>query len=314
MNSSAKGPVVALPASEDLAVIEAFVDALWLERGLSKNTLAAYRSDLQKLTLWLSMRKLNLMTARRADLLDYLAICVNMRKRPSSTARLVSSVRRFYQLQVREGHLDADPSARIDAPKLGRSLPASLTESEVEALLAVPVIDTALGLRDRAMLEMLYACGLRVSELVTLSTLQVNLRQGVVRVMGKGAKERLVPFGEEAQFWLERYQNEARPPLMRGKAARQTSEGLFVTARGSAMTRQAFWYRIKHYARLAGIVKKLSPHTLRHAFATHLLNHGADLRVVQMLLGHSDLSTTQIYTHVARERLKKLHAEHHPRG
>jgi integrase/recombinase XerD len=303
-----------LLTTEDQAVIEAFIDALWLERGLSENTLAAYRTDLQKLAGWLAGRDVNLMKAERGDLLDYLAKCVNIRKRPSSTARLVSSMRRFYQLQVREGRLDEDPSARIDAPKLGRSLPDSLTESEVEALLAVPVVKDDLGLRDRAMLEILYACGLRVSELVNLSSMQVNPRQGIVRIMGKGGKERLVPFGEEAQSWLERYQKESRPSLMKKQKARQISESLFVTARGAAMTRQGFWYRIKHYAHLAGITKKLSPHTLRHAFATHLLNHGADLRVVQMLLGHSDLSTTQIYTHVAKERLKKMHAQHHPRG
>lgn len=306
--------IAALPAVQDQAVIEEFIDALWLERGLSVNTLAAYRTDLQKLSVWLAERNVHLLTAKRGDLLDYLAKCINTHKRPNSIARLVSSLRRFYQLAVREGRIDEDPSARIDAPKLGRSLPDSLTESEVEALLAAPVIENDLGLRDRAMLEVLYGCGLRVSELVGLNVMQVNPRQGVVRIIGKGSKERLVPFGEEAQAWLQRYQNEARPSLIKKLAGTQTSESLFVTGRGGAMTRQAFWYRIKYYARVAGITKKISPHTLRHAFATHLLNHGADLRVVQMLLGHSDLSTTQIYTHVAKERLKKLHAQHHPRG
>ncbi len=303
-----------LPVMGDQAIIEEFIDALWLECGLSENTLAAYRTDLQKLAVWLEKQGATLLTAKRDDLLDYLTRCSNIRKRPSSTARLVSTLRRFYRLSVREGRLEEDPSARIDAPKLGRSLPDSLTESEVETLLGTPVTNDTLGLRDRAMLEVLYACGLRVSELVTLNIMQVNIGQGVVRVMGKGSKERLVPFGEEALAWLQRYQNEARPLLLKGPGVSHTSESLFVTGRGAAMTRQAFWYRIKHYACLAGICKKLSPHTLRHAFATHLLNHGADLRVVQMLLGHSDLSTTQIYTHVARERLKKLHAQHHPRG
>ncbi|MEO5702547.1 MAG: site-specific tyrosine recombinase XerD [Gammaproteobacteria bacterium] len=313
MKVAAETPAV-LPAMQDQVIIEEFIDSLWLERGLSENTLTAYRTDLQKLAHWLVGHNVNLLTAKRSHLLDYLATCIHTRKRPSSTARLVSSLRRFYQLAVREGRLEEDPSARIDAPKLGRSLPDFLTESEVEALLAGPVVDDDLGLRDRAMLEVLYACGLRVSELVSLNVMQVNPRQGVLRIMGKGAKERLVPFGEEAQSWLQRYQHEARPALIKKHDVTLTSESLFVTGRGAAMTRQAFWYRIKHYARVAGITKKLSPHTLRHAFATHLLNHGADLRVVQMLLGHSDLSTTQIYTHVAKERLKKLHAQHHPRG
>lgn len=314
MKADTDGAAVLQPKPAEQAVIEAYIDALWLERGLSVNTLAAYRSDLQKLAVWLAERGAHLITAQRADLLDYLARCIHTGKRPSSTARLVSSLRRFYQLAVREGRLQEDPSARIDAPRLGRSLPDSLTEAEVEALLAVPIVDDLLGLRDRAMLETLYACGLRVSELVDLSILQINLRQGVVRVVGKGGKERLVPFGEEGSFWIQRYQLEARPLLLKGLIKARTSDSLFLTHRGAAMTRQAFWYRIKYHARVAGISKKLSPHTLRHAFATHLLNHGADLRVVQMLLGHSDLSTTQIYTHVAKERLKKLHAQHHPRG
>lgn len=248
--------------------------------------------------------------ASRQDLLDYLALRVRARARPRTTARLLSSVRRFYQHQVREGRLHADPSALIDAPKLGRPLPKTLSEAEVEALLAAPAVDDALGLRDRAMLELIYASGLRVSELVGLAVHQLNLRQGVVRVFGKGAKERLVPLGEEAAGWLERYLRDARPALLDGAP----SDALFVTRRGGGMTRQAFWHLIKRYARRVGVRTELSPHTLRHSFATHLLNHGADLRAVQMLLGHHNLSTTQIYTYVARERLKDVHAAHHPRG
>lgn len=297
-------------AEEDLALIEAFADTLWVERGLSENTLAAYRADLQGLAIWLAARGGTLLIARRDELLDYLALRVQQGARPRSTARLLSSLRQFYRHLIRQGRITADPSARIDAPKLGRALPKSLTEAEVEALLAAPDPGDLLGLRDRTMLEVVYATGLRVSELVHLTVDQVNLRQGVVRVTGKGRKERLVPFGEEALVWLERYLREARPQLLRG----QLSDILFPTQRGTGMTRQAFWLIIKRYAAKACITKSLSPHTLRHAFATHLLNHGADLRVVQLLLGHSDLSTTQIYTHVARERLKSLHARHHPRG
>jgi len=297
-------------AAHDRAVIEEFADALWMERGLSENTLLAYRTDLHGLAVWLAGQTSDLQGANRAQLLGYLATRVHAGIRPRSTARLLSSLRRFYQWLARQGRIAADPSARIDAPKLGRALPKSLTEAEVEALLEAPAPDDALGLRDRAMLEMLYACGLRVSELVALSLRQVNLRQEVVRLTGKGGKERLVPFGQEALNWLQRYLHEARPVLAR----RPVDDSVFITRHGAAMTRQAFWYRIKHYAARSGIHKPLSPHTLRHAFATHLLNHGADLRVVQMLLGHSDLSTTQIYTHVARERLKELHAKNHPRG
>lgn len=298
-----------LPAAEQ-GVIEAFIDALWLERGLSVNTLSAYRSDIDGLAGWLALREKGLMTARREDVLSYLASRVRVGVKPRSSARLLSSVRRFYQYQVREGRLSDDPSVRIEAPKLGRSLPKSLTESEVEALLGAPDVADPVGLRDRAMLELLYACGLRVSELIELGQMQVNLSQGVVRVQGKGGKERLVPMGEEAVSWLLRYVQQGRPEILGG----QVSEALFVSRRGHGITRQAFWYLIKRYALDVGIGKALSPHTLRHSFATHLLNHGADLRVVQMLLGHSDLSTTQIYTHVARERLKLLHARHHPRG
>ena len=240
----------------------------------------------------------------------YLAECVHRGARPRSTARLLSSLRRFYQYLLREGMITDDPTAQIESPKLGRPLPKSLTEEQVEKLLQAPDAETALGLRDRAMLETLYATGLRVSELVGLTLQQANLQAGVVKVIGKGDKERLVPLGEEAVEWLQRYLNEERSKLLHG----QTSDALFPTARGAAMTRQAFWHNLKRYTHLAGIETHLSPHTLRHAFATHLLNHGADLRVVQMLLGHVDLSTTQIYTQVARERLKQLHAQHHPRG
>jgi integrase/recombinase XerD len=291
--------------------IDRFLDVLWMERGLSRNTLAAYRRDISGFAQWLDeQRGCDLLAASRADLQAYLAARVAAEAKPRTTARLLSSLRRFYQHAVREGQLAADPSDRIEAPRLGRSLPKSLTEDDVEALINAPDTDTALGLRDRAMLELLYATGLRVSELVELRVPQVNLRQGVVRTLGKGSKERLVPMGEVASDWLERYLDAARAELLKGREC----DALFVTQRGAGMSRQAFWYLIKRHAQQAGIDKPLSPHTLRHSFATHLLNHGADLRVVQMLLGHSDLSTTQIYTHVARERLKGLHAEHHPRG
>ncbi|MEJ2393249.1 MAG: site-specific tyrosine recombinase XerD [Candidatus Thiodiazotropha sp.] len=296
---------------EDQSTLERFADALWLERGLSRNTLAAYQSDLRKLADWLrSNRGYGLLQAQRADLLSYLADLTQAGRKPRSSARLLSCLRQFYQFCLREGWLSADPSARIDAPKIGRPLPKSLTETEVESLLEAPELDDPEGLRDRAMLELLYATGLRVSELVGLQPEQVSLTQGVIRVTGKGGKERLVPMGDEAQSWLERFNREGRTSLLGARLCQH----LFPTRRGHGMTRQAFWYRIKKHAQTAGISKAISPHTLRHAFATHLLNHGADLRVVQLLLGHSDLSTTQIYTHVARERLQQLHAMHHPRG
>lgn len=295
----------------DTPEIDRFLDSLWMERGLSNNTLMAYRRDLSGFSVWLKKRTAgDLLDAQREDLLDYLAERVSAALKPRTTARLLSSLRSFYQHAVREGLLKLDPSDRIDAPKLGRSLPKSLTEEEVESLIEAPDTETALGLRDRTMLELLYATGLRVSELVELRLPQVNLRQGVVRTLGKGSKERLVPMGETAMEWIEEYLQKARPDLLKGKHC----EHLFPSNRGSAMTRQAFWYLVKRHAQQAGIGKPISPHVLRHCFATHLLNHGADLRVVQMLLGHSDLSTTQIYTHVAQERLKGLHAEHHPRG
>jgi integrase/recombinase XerD len=295
----------------DQTSIERFIDHLWMERGLSDNTLNAYRTDLQGLARWLMDNGGNtLLQADRQQLLSYLSARVQEGARPRTTARLISSVKRFYQYWIREQQLSIDPSDKIEPPKLGRSLPQALTEAEVEALLLAPDTDEPLGIRDRAMLELMYATGVRVSELVNLKLTEVNQRQGVLRTQGKGRKERLVPMGEEAANWLLRYQQEARPELLKGLA----HGALFVTRRKQAMTRQAFWYLIKRYAKAAGIRKPLSPHTIRHCFATHLLNHGADLRAVQMLLGHSDLSTTQIYTHVAKERLKNIHAQHHPRG
>ncbi len=295
----------------DQEVIDRFADALWMERGLSRNTLSAYQTDLRKLSIWLDReRGRGLLKAERIDILDYLSSQSVAGRKPRSTARMLSCVRQFYQHALREGWVKADPSARVDAPKLGRPLPHSLTETEVEALLDAPDLEDAEGFRDRVMFEVLYATGLRVSELVGLRLEQVSLNQGLVRVVGKGGKERLVPLGEEAISWLERFMRSGRQELL----GAQLCAEVFPTRRGGGMTRQAFWYRIKKHAQAAGITKHLSPHTLRHAFATHLLNHGADLRVVQMLLGHSDLSTTQIYTHVARERLKSLHAVHHPRG
>jgi integrase/recombinase XerD len=292
-------------------LIEGFADALWMERGLSQNTLAAYQSDLRAFAHWLSEERGRLLiTAKRADLLDYLARLAQQGRNPRSSARLLSCLRQFYQHLRRRGLIEIDPSARVDSPRLGRPLPKSLSEADVEALLRAPDTEDARGHRDRTMLEVLYASGLRVSELVHLTPSQVSLTQGVVRILGKGGKERLVPLGEDACDWLRDYMRGPRLDILGGRV----SDFLFPTSRSDCMTRQAFWQLIKRYAILAGIVKPLSPHTLRHAFATHLLNHGADLRVVQMLLGHSDLSTTQIYTHVARERLKQLHARHHPRG
>ncbi|GAB3462140.1 site-specific tyrosine recombinase XerD [Azotobacter salinestris] len=290
--------------------IERFLEALWLEKGLSTHTRAAYRSDLELFNGWLGERGLELVEVGRELILDHLAWRVDAGYKARSTARFLSGLRGFFRYLLREGVIASDPTLQVDLPQLGRPLPKSLSEADVEALLAAPESDDPLGLRDRAMLEVLYACGLRVSELVGLRLEQLNLRQGVVRVFGKGSKERLVPLGEEAIAWLERYLVEARVLLLGGRP----SDVLFPSLRGEQMTRQTFWHRIKHHARVAGIDKSLSPHTLRHAFATHLLNHGADLRVVQMLLGHSDLSTTQIYTHIARARLQELHARHHPRG
>ena len=279
-----------------------------MERGLAENTLCAYRTDLARFSAWLAERQVDLLSARRADVLEFIAHHAGAPAR--TMARRLSSLRRFYQHQIREGELGRDPCAQVESPRLGRPLPSALSEAEVESLLGVPDVSTPLGQRDRAMLELLYATGLRVSELVGLTPVQVSLRQGVVRIMGKGAKERLVPFGEEAEAWLVAYLSDGRPAILNGRS----SDALFPSRRAKPISRQMFWHAIRGYALRAGIARHISPHTLRHAFATHLLNHGADLRVVQMLLGHSDLSTTQIYTHVARERLKQLHARHHPRG
>jgi integrase/recombinase XerD len=293
-------------------LIDEFCDHLWLEDGLARSTLDNYRRDLEKFSAWVMQQKNpDLLQVNHADLQAYLGyLVVTCRARPASTARAISSLKRFFRYELRQGRIATDPTLQIDTPKLPRALPKTLTEQDVEVLLNAPDVTTWLGLRDRTMFEVLYATGLRVSELVTLRITQVSLDMGVVRVMGKGSKERLVPFGEEAMGWLRRYLAEGRPLLLAGKVC----DALFVTQRGEGMTRQMFWYLIKKHARSGGLHKPLSPHTLRHAFATHLLNHGADLRVVQMLLGHSDISTTQIYTHVARERLKQLHAQHHPRG
>ncbi|NOX09983.1 MAG: site-specific tyrosine recombinase XerD [Gammaproteobacteria bacterium] len=287
-----------------------FLDALWMERGLSKHTLAAYRNDLLGFAAWLIAGDKSLLQVSRQDLLAYLAYRVSGGAQRSTSARLLASLRAYYHYHVREGHLQEDPSAQVEFPRLNRLLPDSLSEDEVDALLNAPDVSTALGLRDRTLLEILYATGLRVSELIMLSQDQVDEVQGLIRVLGKGNKERLVPVGEEALYWLKRYLQEARTGLLQ-----QVQNIYLFPGRGQkALSRQAVWYRVKHYARKADINKSLSPHTMRHAFATHLLNHGADLRVVQMLLGHSDLSTTQIYTHVARERLQSIHACHHPRG
>ena len=297
------------PASAaDTRSIEEFIDLSWMERGLAAATLSAYRSDLSRFSRWLSRRGRGLEGARRLDVLDFLSEHAHWP--PRTIARRLSALRRYYQHLEREGRIRNNPCERVDAPRLGRPLPGVLTEQEVERLLAAPEVDTSTGLRDRTMLEVLYATGLRVSELVGLRTEQVNLLQGVVRVVGKGDKERLVPLGEPAVDWLERFLREGRDDILGAKR----SPALFPTSRGGAMTRQAFWYLIKRYALQGGVSRAISPHTLRHAFATHLLDHGADLRVVQMLLGHKDISTTQIYTHIARERLKVLHARHHPRG
>jgi integrase/recombinase XerD len=292
------------------AIIDKFLDAIWMERGLSANTLGAYRADLLALKRWLARHDRNLIFATRADLLEFIAWRTQEGAKPRSTARQLSSFRRFYRFLLRETVIAEDPTLKIEMPKIGRSLPRSLSESEVEALLAAPDVNDPLGHRDRTMLEVLYATGLRVSELINLRQSQINLNQGVLRIEGKGDRERLIPLGDEAQKWLREFMASPRVEIL---LERQT-DYLFPTRRGDRMTRQAFWHIIKRYAKKAEIAGKLSPHTLRHAFATHLLNNGADLRVVQMLLGHSDLSTTQIYTHVARERMKDLHAQHHPRG
>lgn len=293
--------------------IEQFLDSLWLERGLSKNTLDSYRHDLSLVEIYLEKQGVILSDASEFDLNDYFNARLqgNIDYKNTSTARLMSAIRRYYQYLCREKMRADDPSAKLESPKVVKPLPKSLSESEVDALLSAPELNDPVQFRDKAMLEVLYATGLRVSELVGLTMEEINLKQGVIRVTGKGNKTRLVPLGEESVYWLERYIEEMRSALLSG----QSSDVLFPSRRGSQMVRQTFWHRIKHYAQLAGIDKDaLSPHVLRHAFATHLLNYGADLRVVQMLLGHSDLSTTQIYTHIAKDRLKLLHSEHHPRA
>ena len=289
-------------------LIDNFIDELWLEKGLSKNTLSAYRHDISYFSNW--YKASSLLEVTRVDLLDYLASRLKNGYSSRSTARSLSSLRAFYSHITVRHNLQENPTARVDSPKLGHSLPKSLSEEQVESLIKAPDPDEDIGLRDRAMLELIYACGLRVSELIQLDILNLNLRQGVIRVIGKGEKERLVPMGEEALYWVERYLSHSRPNLLKDNKVSQ----LFLSNRGRMMTRQTFWYRIKEYALKASIKVDLSPHTLRHAFATHLINHGADLRTVQLLLGHSSLSTTQIYTEVARHRMKELHNEHHPRG
>ncbi len=286
-------------------LVDAFCDALWLEDGLAKNTLASYRRDLGQLGLFL--KSIPLEKAREQDLFGFLA---SRKGKSSSAARMLSTLKRFYGWCLRERHVKADPTLKLDPPKRVQRFPKTLSEADVEALLAAPDANTPLGMRDRTMLEVLYAAGLRVSELISLKVFEVDIGAGVVRVLGKGSKVRLVPLGEEAVDWVRRYLKEFRIKILK----KRSSDQLFITGRGAAMSRQAFWQNIKRYGRRAVPGKHFSPHVLRHAFATHLINHGADLRVVQMLLGHADISTTQIYTHVARERLKALHAKHHPRG
>jgi len=291
-------------------LIERFLDAMWLEQGLSWNTLAAYATDLGVFRRWLTKRGRTLEKASRADLLDFMGERTAAGIQVRTLSRFVSTARRFYGYLVREGMMRQDPSAQLSSPRLGRPLPRSLSEQEVEKLLAAPVLSDPLGVRDRCMLEVLYATGLRVSELVNLSFNQINLAGGVLRVRGKGSKERLVPLGEEAADWVREFIGGARMEIL----GERKSEALFPTRRGKRMSRQGFWQRLRKHGAAAGIAEHLSPHSLRHAFATHLLDHGADLRAVQMLLGHSSLSTTQIYTQVARQRLRELHRKHHPRA
>ncbi|MDC0183304.1 site-specific tyrosine recombinase XerD [Nitrosomonadales bacterium] len=291
-------------------IIDQFIDHLWLEDGLSKNTLNSYRLDLNLFSQWLNKdSKKNILDVSQADIQEYLAFKFPTSK-SRSISRLLATLRRLFRYLLRENKITIDPTLEIQSPKIPKSLPKSLSEEDIESLLAAPNLEKSSGLRDKAMLELLYACGLRVSELVNILLTEISLTEGIVRVTGKGSKTRLVPMGEEAVDWIKKYINEGRKDILK----QQSSKYLFVTLRGKAMTRQAFWYLIKRYSILAKINKPMSPHILRHAFATHLINHGADLRVVQVLLGHSDISTTQIYTHVARERLKNLHESHHPRG
>lgn len=290
-------------------LIDGFIDNIWLEKGLSQNTLDAYRQDLSNFSNWL--KPVNLENADRITLLDYLAYRLKQGYSSRSTARSLSSLRAFYAYLLSKSLISDNPTAKIQSPKLGHSLPKILSEEDVEKLINAPNTKEPLGLRDRAMLELLYACGLRISELINLDVLNLNIRQGVVKVLGKGSKERLVPMGEPALDWISDYLTYGREQLLTDT---KKSSILFLSNRGTGMTRQTFWYRIKLYANKAGVDQSLSPHTLRHAFATHLINHGADLRTVQLLLGHTSLSTTQIYTEVARHRMKELHREHHPRG
>jgi integrase/recombinase XerD len=303
---------IASARSDTATLIDAFCDQVWLQDGLAATSLASYRRDLLLWAAWLADNAgKTLLAAERGDVEAFLAAQFRGRAKATSIGRRLSSLRRFYRLQALQSTIKVDPTLRVRAPKLPRRLPKTLSEQQVEDLLAAPATDTPLGLRDRAMLETLYATGLRVSELIGLKLAQVSFDMGVVRVLGKGSKERLVPLGEEALLWLKRYLASVRADLV----GDGNSDAVFVTARRAPLSRQAFWHLIKRYAVKAGIASAdLSPHTLRHAFATHLLNHGADLRVVQLLLGHSDITTTTIYTHVARERLKQLHARHHPRG
>ena len=296
----------------DLTECDAFVDALWLEEGLSANTLAAYRRDVMSLAAWLQEQSspVCLQGVNETHLQEYQGHLFRSGYKATTANRRLAVLRRFYRWALRERRVTSDPTVRLQGAKTPLRVPKLISESQVESLLEAPDVRTPLGLRDRAMLELLYASGLRVSELVQLKLFQVGLAEQVVRITGKGNKERLVPFGEEARSWLQRYLQEARGAILAG----QQTDDLFVTHRGEAMTRVMFWVIVKKWAQVAGITVPLSPHTLRHAFATHLLNHGADLRVVQLLLGHADISTTTIYTHVARERLKALHAQHHPRG
>jgi len=293
--------------ADNAAIVDAFIDSLWLEDGLARNSLAAYRRDLQALAIWLDGR--SLLATAETDLQRYLAEQFT-RSRASTANRRLATLRRFFRWALRDGKVQTDPTLQLVNARTPARFPKALSEEQVESLLAAPDAETELGLRDRAMLELLYATGLRVSELVGLRLVELSLNDGLVRVLGKGSKERIVPLGEEARSWIDRYFAHARPTLLR----RRGCDAVFVTQRGESMSRQMFWRLIKRYAMQAGIAAPLSPHGLRHAFATHLLNHGADLRVVQLLLGHADISTTQIYTHVARERLKAVHAKHHPRG
>ena len=301
-----------MAAADNLQLIDGFCDSLWLEQGLAKNSLDAYRRDMRLFARWLEVTRPgadSLLAVQGHDLEAYFA-ARHADTKPSSSNRRLSVLKRFYQLALRNGQVSADPCLKLASARQPQRFVHTLSEGQVDALLAAPDVNTALGLRERTMLELMYASGLRVSELVGLKLVELSMNDGVLRVTGKGSKTRLVPFGQEARVWIARYLAQARGEILNG----QVDDALFVTARGGAMTRQMFWVVIKRHARTAGITAPLSPHTLRHAFATHLLNHGADLRVVQLLLGHADISTTQIYTHVARERLKQLHAEHHPRG